>query len=105
LYAFLIYPIPATCLSNLILLVLVAVVITKISLWRGVLLEKLIVTHLLKKFLDLYGTRVHKTPLLIHILNQLNNNNNNNKLSLCFLTEHHAMKTYWGSGGIAPFIL
>jgi hypothetical protein len=22
-----------------------------------------------------------------------------------FLTEHHAMKTYWGSGGIAPRIL
>jgi hypothetical protein len=22
-----------------------------------------------------------------------------------FLTEHHAMKAYWGSGGIAPFIL
>jgi hypothetical protein len=26
------------------------------------------------------------------------------KLSLC-LTIHHAMKTYWGSGGIAPHIL
>jgi hypothetical protein len=26
------------------------------------------------------------------------------KLSLC-LTQHHAMKTYWGSGGIAPRIL
>jgi hypothetical protein len=26
------------------------------------------------------------------------------KLSLC-LTKHHAMKTYWGSGGIAPRIL
>jgi hypothetical protein len=25
------------------------------------------------------------------------------KLSLCF-TKHHAMKTYWGSGGIAPCI-
>jgi hypothetical protein len=25
-------------------------------------------------------------------------------LSLC-LTKHHAMKTYWGSGGIAPRIL
>jgi hypothetical protein len=24
---------------------------------------------------------------------------------LFFLTEHHAMKVYWGSGGIAPFIL
>jgi hypothetical protein len=23
----------------------------------------------------------------------------------CALTEHHAMKTYWGSGGIAPCIL
>jgi hypothetical protein len=22
-----------------------------------------------------------------------------------FLTQHHAMKAYWGSGGIAPFIL
>jgi hypothetical protein len=22
-----------------------------------------------------------------------------------FLTEHHAMKTYWGSGNIAPHIL
>jgi hypothetical protein len=27
------------------------------------------------------------------------------KLSLCFLNEHHAMKAYWGSGGIAPRIL
>jgi hypothetical protein len=28
------------------------------------------------------------------------------KLSLClFLTDHHAMKAYWGSGGIAPLIL
>jgi hypothetical protein len=26
------------------------------------------------------------------------------KLSLC-LTKHHAMKTYWGSGGIALSIL
>jgi hypothetical protein len=26
-------------------------------------------------------------------------------LSLCFLTEHHAMKTYWGSGDIALLIL
>jgi hypothetical protein len=26
------------------------------------------------------------------------------KLSLC-LTKHHAMKAYWGSGGIAPLIL
>jgi hypothetical protein len=26
------------------------------------------------------------------------------KLSLC-LTKHHAMKTYWWSGGIAPRIL
>jgi hypothetical protein len=26
------------------------------------------------------------------------------KLSLC-LTKHHAMKTYWRSGGIAPRIL
>jgi hypothetical protein len=26
------------------------------------------------------------------------------KLSLC-LTKHHAMKTYWGSGGTAPLIL
>jgi hypothetical protein len=24
---------------------------------------------------------------------------------LLFLTEHHAMKAYWGSGGIAPRIL
>jgi hypothetical protein len=23
----------------------------------------------------------------------------------CALTVHHAMKTYWGSGGIAPLIL
>jgi hypothetical protein len=26
------------------------------------------------------------------------------KLSMC-LTEHHAMKAYWGSGGIAPCIV
>jgi hypothetical protein len=23
---------------------------------------------------------------------------------LCFLTGHHTMKVYWGSGGIAPLI-
>jgi len=27
------------------------------------------------------------------------------KLSLCFLTEHNALKAYWGSGGTAPRIL
>jgi hypothetical protein len=27
------------------------------------------------------------------------------KLTLCFQTEHHVMKAYWGSGGIAPLIL
>jgi hypothetical protein len=26
-------------------------------------------------------------------------------MSLCFLTKHHAMKAYWGSGGIAPHFL
>jgi hypothetical protein len=26
-------------------------------------------------------------------------------VSLLFLTEHHAMKTYWGSAGIVPRIL
>jgi hypothetical protein len=26
-------------------------------------------------------------------------------ISVHFLTEHHAMKAYWGSGGIAPRIL
>jgi hypothetical protein len=26
-------------------------------------------------------------------------------LVLFLLTEHHAMKAYWGSGGIAPLIL
>jgi hypothetical protein len=26
------------------------------------------------------------------------------KLSLC-LPEHHAMKAYWGSGGISPLII
>jgi hypothetical protein len=25
------------------------------------------------------------------------------QMSLC-LTKHHAMKTYWGNGGIAPFL-
>jgi len=30
-------------------------------------------------------------------------NNVKVKLSLCFLTEHHAMKAYWGSGDITPF--
>jgi hypothetical protein len=24
---------------------------------------------------------------------------------LFFLTEHHAMKAYWGSGGMAPLVL
>jgi len=28
-----------------------------------------------------------------------------NRCSRAFLTEHHAMKAYWGSGGIAPLIL
>jgi hypothetical protein len=27
------------------------------------------------------------------------------KVPALFLTEHHAMKAYWGSGGIAPPIL
>jgi hypothetical protein len=27
------------------------------------------------------------------------------KVSLCFLTKHHAMKAYWGSEYIAPLIL
>jgi hypothetical protein len=27
------------------------------------------------------------------------------KLSMCFLTKHHAVKAYRGSGGIAPLIL
>jgi hypothetical protein len=27
------------------------------------------------------------------------------KICPCALTEHHAMKAYWGSGGIAPCIL
>jgi hypothetical protein len=26
-------------------------------------------------------------------------------IPVLFLTKHHAMKTYWGSGGIAPLIL
>jgi hypothetical protein len=26
-------------------------------------------------------------------------------VSVVSLTEHHAMKAYWGSGGIAPLIL
>jgi len=32
------------------------------------------------------------------------NNTLHTKLSLC-LTNHHAMKMYWGSGGVAPRIL
>jgi hypothetical protein len=43
--------------------------------------------------------RVHKSTLLVPILSKLKV-----KLSLC-LTKHHAMKTYWGSRGIAPGIL
>jgi hypothetical protein len=27
------------------------------------------------------------------------------EVPVLLLTEHHAMKAYWGSGGIAPFIL
>jgi hypothetical protein len=27
------------------------------------------------------------------------------KVPVLFLTEHHAMKAYWGSEGIAPLIL
>jgi hypothetical protein len=27
------------------------------------------------------------------------------ELSLCFLTEHHTMKAYWGSRSVAPRIL
>jgi hypothetical protein len=26
------------------------------------------------------------------------------KLSLCFLTKHHAIKAYWGSGGVCRFM-
>jgi hypothetical protein len=36
------------------------------------------------------------SPALYHFL----------PLSLCFfLTQHHAMKAYWGSEGVAPLIL
>jgi hypothetical protein len=27
------------------------------------------------------------------------------KICPCDLTEHHAMRAYWGSGGIAPYVL
>jgi hypothetical protein len=38
------------------------------------------------------------------INNNNNNNNNNNKdIPVLSLTEHHAMKAYWGSGGRSPW--
>jgi hypothetical protein len=45
-------------------------------------------------------TEVRRTVILIiNVTYKVN-------LSLCFfLAEHHAMKAYWGSGGIAPLIL
>jgi hypothetical protein len=38
-------------------------------------------------------------------MNNVNNIVVKVKLSLCFLTEHHAMKAYWGNGGIVPLII
>jgi hypothetical protein len=43
--------------------------------------------------------------LLNFLLNNLIHKVKNVKLSLCFLTKHHAMKVYRGSGGIVPLIL
>jgi hypothetical protein len=37
--------------------------------------------------------------------NQASRSRENLKICLCALTEHHAMKACWGSGGIAPLIL
>jgi hypothetical protein len=42
-------------------------------------------------------TKTLPTVQCLHMRNKV-------KLSLC-LTKYHAMKTYWGSGGIAPLIL
>jgi len=49
---------------------------------------------------------VTNVPLLLNIFNMFFNIKGKIKvkLSLC-LTKHHAIKTYWGSGGIAPRIL
>jgi hypothetical protein len=38
------------------------------------------------------------------VINIMNRDDDNDKVKSC-LTEHHAMKTYWGTGGIAPRIL
>jgi hypothetical protein len=48
----------------------------------------------------------HIYPYLLHIFHsfRIKGKKVKVKLSLC-LTKHHAMKTYWGSGGIAPRIL
>jgi hypothetical protein len=68
---------------------------------------------------------MRKVPLLFHLLwyidNEIKKNEEESTLQLVFfgrhlktlakkvpvlpLTEHHAMKTYWGSGGTAPPIL
>jgi hypothetical protein len=42
---------------------------------------------------------------MLHEPTQLQNNNKKRESCPCAWTEHHAMKAYWGIGGIAPRIL
>jgi hypothetical protein len=55
--------------------------------------------HLRGKYVKVLvgNLKLRKSPLRIGKLKV--------KLSLCFLTEHHSVRAYWGSGCIAPHIL
>jgi hypothetical protein len=73
--------------------------------WSWVLFEKLTVTQLVNKFpafMEPEGSLVCSQQLATGSCPELGEVKV--KLSLC-LTKHHAMKTDWGSGGIAPRIL
>jgi hypothetical protein len=42
---------------------------------------------------------------LLHGINDVSRGKVKGKVVPVLLTEHHAVKKYWGSGGIAPLIL
>jgi hypothetical protein len=67
--------------------------------WRGVLVEKLIVAQLVENFPSICGT---ERSITCSHMTERYVKNEGKVVSMLFLTEHHAMKAYWGSEGIAP---
>jgi hypothetical protein len=78
--------------------------------WNRALLEKLVVAHLVKKFLSFYGTQKCIITVFIRAVTAPNirpdASSTHIKVKLCLcLTKYHAIKAYRGSGGVAPLIL